>query len=542
MPKNKSKRVPDSEKLFEDLLEAKQKLDSENLNLAHENASLKMAMSCKEATWRKEKESMQNADYERLKEELELDLKDAKKELRIQEKEYRSLSNRNQSQQTEIHKIRRDLKQKCNQVNELEYSIKQREQVIDSTVHEKQALDKQITELTTKLKAMGSKVLQNEPNRQTEIKALKDQLSREQAEKEAGFLQIKALKDELSREQAEKKAGFLQIKALKDELSREQAEKEAGFIQIKALKDELSREQAEKKASLIQIKAMKDELSREQAEKKASLIQIKALKDELSREQAEKKAGSNGIKALKDELSREQAEKKASLIQIKALKDELSREQAEKKAGSNGIKALKDELSREKAEKQAGFIQIKALKDELSCEQAEKQAGSNKIKELERLLKVTEEKWVTKHEARIVHTDQMIASLTSQNMALEAINQKLICMQQAIETRILQNKTEWETKVDALEDHLSCEQAEKEAGFLKIKELEKLVSDTEQMWAAKHEADIKMLILKQIKLQELALMTDKDKAKREKEQKKAKKEAEKRLKKELKEKRKQEKR
>ncbi|XP_069373300.1 flagellar attachment zone protein 1-like isoform X2 [Paralichthys olivaceus] len=500
MPKNKSKRVPDSEKLFEDLLEAKQKLDSENLNLAHENASLKMAMSCKEATWRKEKESMQNADYERLKEELELDLKDAKKELRIQEKEYRSLSNRNQSQQTEIHKIRRDLKQKCNQVNELEYSIKQREQVIDSTVHEKQALDKQITELTTKLKAMGSKVLQNEPNRQTEIKALKDQLSREQAEKEAGFLQIKALKDELSREQAEKKAGFLQIKALKDELSREQAEKEAGFIQIKALKDELSREQAEKKASLIQIKAMKDELSREQAEKKASLIQIKALKDELSREQAEKKAGSNGIKALKDELSREQAEKKASLIQIKALKDELSREQAEK------------------------------------------QAGSNKIKELERLLKVTEEKWVTKHEARIVHTDQMIASLTSQNMALEAINQKLICMQQAIETRILQNKTEWETKVDALEDHLSCEQAEKEAGFLKIKELEKLVSDTEQMWAAKHEADIKMLILKQIKLQELALMTDKDKAKREKEQKKAKKEAEKRLKKELKEKRKQEKR
>ncbi|XP_069373301.1 flagellar attachment zone protein 1-like isoform X1 [Paralichthys olivaceus] len=521
MPKNKSKRVPDSEKLFEDLLEAKQKLDSENLNLAHENASLKMAMSCKEATWRKEKESMQNADYERLKEELELDLKDAKKELRIQEKEYRSLSNRNQSQQTEIHKIRRDLKQKCNQVNELEYSIKQREQVIDSTVHEKQALDKQITELTTKLKAMGSKVLQNEPNRQTEIKALKDQLSREQAEKEAGFLQIKALKDELSREQAEKKAGFLQIKALKDELSREQAEKEAGFIQIKALKDELSREQAEKKASLIQIKAMKDE---------------------LSREQAEKKAGSNGIKALKDELSREQAEKKASLIQIKALKDELSREQAEKKAGSNGIKALKDELSREQAEKQAGFIQIKALKDELSCEQAEKQAGSNKIKELERLLKVTEEKWVTKHEARIVHTDQMIASLTSQNMALEASNQKLICMQQAIETRILQNKTEWETKVDALEDHLSCEQAEKEAGFLKIKELEKLVSDTEQMWAAKHEADIKMLILKQIKLQELALMTDKDKAKREKEQKKAKKEAEKRLKKELKEKRKQEKR
>ncbi|XP_069382434.1 flagellar attachment zone protein 1-like [Paralichthys olivaceus] len=500
MPKNKSKRVPDSEKLFEDLLEAKQKLDSENLNLAHENASLRMAMSCKEATWRKEKESMQNADYERLKEELELDLKDAKKELRIQEKEYRSLSQRNQSQQAESHRIRRDLNQKCNQVNELEHSIKQREQVIDRTLHEKQALDKQIDELKTKLRAMGTKVLQNEPDWQSEVKALKDELSREQAEKKDGLMKIKALKDELSRERAEKEAGFNKIKALKDDLSREQAEKKAGLLKIKALKDELSREQAEKKAGSIKIQAQKDELSREQAEKKAGLIKIKAQKDELSREQAEKKAG---------------------LIKIKALKDELSREQAEK---------------------QAGLIKIKAQKDKLSREQAEKQAGSNKIKELERLLKVTEEKWVTKHEAQIVHTDQMIASLTCQNMALEASNQKLISMQQAIETRILQNNTEWETKVDALEDRLSCEQMEKEAGFTKIKELEKLVSDTEQMWAAKYEADIKMLILKQIKLQELALMTDKDKAKKEKEQKKAKKEAEKSLKKELKEKKKQEKR
>ncbi|XP_069366696.1 calponin homology domain-containing protein DDB_G0272472-like [Paralichthys olivaceus] len=500
MPKNKSKRVPDSEKLFEDLLEAKQKLDSENLNLAHENASLRMAMSCKEATWRKEKESMQNADFERLKEELELDLKDAKKELRIQEKEYRSLSTRNQSQQAEIHKIRRDLKQKGNQVNELEYSIKQREQVIDRTLHEKQALDKQIDELTTELKAMGTKVPQNEPDWRSEIKALKDELSREQAEKKDGLMKIQALKDELSREQAEKKDGFIKIKALKDELSREQAEKKDGFFKIKA------------------------------------------LKDELSREQAEKKAGSNKIKALKDELSREQAEKKAGFINIQALKDELSREQAEKKAGIIKIKALKDELSREKAEKKDGFIQIKAQKDELSREQAEKEAGFLKIKELERLLKVTEETWVTKHEAKIVHTDQMIASLTSQNKALEASNRELIAMQQATETRVLQNKTEWETKVHALEDHLSCEQVEKEAGLIKIKELERLVSDTEQMWAAKYEADIKMLILKQIKLQELALMSDKDKATKVKEQKKAKKEAEKRQKKELKEKKKQEKR
>ncbi|XP_069366709.1 flagellar attachment zone protein 1-like [Paralichthys olivaceus] len=479
MPKNKSKRVPDSEKLFEDLLEAKQKLDSENLNQAHENASLRMAISCKEATWRKEKESMQNADFERLKEELELDLKDAKKELRIQEKEYRSLSTRNQSQQAEIHKIRRDLKQKCNQVNELEYSIKQREQVIDRTLHEKQALDKQIDELTTKLKAMGTKVLQNEPDWRSEIKALKDELSREQAEKKDGLMKIQALKDELSREQAEKKDGFFTIKALKDELSREQAEKKAGIIKIKALKDELSREQEEKKDGFIKIKALKDELSREQAEKKDGFFKIKALKDELSREQAEKKAG---------------------------------------------------------------VIKIEAQKDELSHELAEKKAGVIKIKELERMLKVTEETWVTKHEAKIVHTDQMIASLTSQNIALEASNRKLISMQQATETRILQKKTEWETKVHALEDHLSCEQVEKEAGLIKIKALERLVSDTEQMWAAKYEADIKMLILKQIKLQELALMSDKDKATKVKEQKKAKKEAEKSLKKELKEKKKQEKR
>ncbi|XP_069385012.1 uncharacterized protein [Paralichthys olivaceus] len=127
-------------------------------------------------------------------------------------------------------------------------------------------------------------------------------------------------------------------------------------------------------------------------------------------------------------------------------------------------------------------------------------------------------------------------------MALEASNQRLISVQQTIEARILRNKTEWETKVNTLEDHLSSQQAEKEAGFTKIKELEKLVSNTEQMWAAKHEADIKLLILKQIKLQELALMTDKDKARIQEEQKKAKKEAEKRQKKELQEKKRQEQR
>ncbi|XP_069392056.1 calponin homology domain-containing protein DDB_G0272472-like [Paralichthys olivaceus] len=412
------------------------------MHLAHENASLKIAMSCKEASWKKEKESMQNADYEKLKEELQLDLKDAKKELRLQEKDYRSLSTRCQSQQAEIHKIRCDLKQSCNHVNELEYSIKQREQVIDKMVHEKMALEEEINELTTKLKAMGTKVLQNEPDWQSEIKALKHELSREQAEKEAGSSRIK-------------------------ELER-------------------------------QIKVTEEKWV---TKHEARIVQTDQLINSLTSQNRALEASNKKL------LSMQQA------MEARILQNKNEWE-----------------------------TKVNTLEDHLSCERVEKEAGSNRIKELERQLKVTEEKWVTKHEARIVYTDQVINSLTSQNMALEANNQRLIAMQQAIEARILQNKTEWEKKVNTLEDHLSSEQAEKEAGFTKIKELEKLVSNTEQMWAAKHEADIKLLILKQIKLQELALMTDKDKARIQKEQKKAKKEAEKRQKKELQEKKKQEQR
>ncbi|XP_069392054.1 calponin homology domain-containing protein DDB_G0272472-like [Paralichthys olivaceus] len=442
MPKNKSGRVPDHEKLFEDLLEAKQNLDSKNMHLAHENASLKIAMSCKEASWKKEKESMQNADYEKLKEELQLDLKDAKKELRLQEKDYRSLSTRCQSQQAEIHKIRHDLKQRCNHVNELEYSIKQREQVIDRTVHEKMALEEEINELTTKLKAMGTKVLQSEPDWQSEIKALKHELSREQAEKEAGSSRIK-------------------------ELERQLKVTEEKWV----------------------------------TKHEARIVQTDQLINSLTSQNRALEASNKKL------LSMQQA------MEARILQNKNEWE-----------------------------TKVNTLEDHLSWERVEKEAGSNRIKELERQLKVTEEKWVTKHEARIVFTDQVINSLTSQNMALEASNKKLLSMQQAIEARILQNKTEWEKKVNTLEDHLSSEQAEKEDGFTKIKELEKLVSNTEQMWAAKHEADIKLLILKQIKLQELALMTDKDKARIQKEQKKAKKEAQKRQKKELQEKKKQEQR
>ncbi|XP_069384689.1 myosin heavy chain, cardiac muscle isoform-like [Paralichthys olivaceus] len=275
--------------------------------------------------------------------------------------------------------------------------------------------------------------------------------------------------------------------------------------------------------------------------------EIKALKHELSREQAEKEAGSSRIKELERQLKVTEekwvTKHEARIVQTDQLINSLTSQNKALEASNKKLLSMQQAMeARILQNKTEWETKVNTLEDHLSSERVEKEPGSNRIKELERQLQVTEEKWVTKHEARIVYTDQVINSLSSQNMALEASNQRLISVQQTIEARILQNKTEWETKVNTLEDHLSSEQAEKEAGFTKIKELEKLVSNTEQMWAAKHEADIKLLILKQIKLQELALMTDKDKARIQEEQKKAKKEAEKRQKKELQEKKRQEQR
>ncbi|CAB1460015.1 unnamed protein product [Pleuronectes platessa] len=150
--------------------------------------------------------------------------------------------------------------------------------------------------------------------------------------------------------------------------------------------------------------------------------------------------------------------------------------------------------------------------------QSENSVCSKRTKELETLVETTEKKWINVQE-------------DLQN------NVELTEKLRAMQTQIHQLESDSDLKVNSLEDQLRSEQVEKETCLQRTKELESLVEATEKKWlkvqedsehkVQKMEEDIKFLIVKSIKLQELALMSDRDKARRSEEERIAQKKQEK---------------
>ncbi|XP_053295623.1 golgin subfamily A member 6-like protein 24 [Pleuronectes platessa] len=150
--------------------------------------------------------------------------------------------------------------------------------------------------------------------------------------------------------------------------------------------------------------------------------------------------------------------------------------------------------------------------------QSENSVCSKRTKELESLVEATEKKWLNVQE-------------DFQN------NVELTEKLRAMQTRIHQLESDSDLKVNTLEDQLRSEQVEKETCLQRTKELESLVETTEKKWlnmqedspqkVQKMEEDIKLLIVKSIKLQELALMSDSDKARKSEEERKVQKKQEK---------------
>ncbi|CAB1430361.1 unnamed protein product [Pleuronectes platessa] len=303
-------------KLVEDLRGEIKHLELKNLGLVQENATLKMVMSSREAGWKKENKNMEGSESERLRAELETEIKQVKKESKIPEKDFRYLNACLQNQQTENEKLRRELRQQGN-LNETEGSLDENMtpdvhegyEMINMVTRERNALKEENKELMAQLKTSGLKIIQNKNKWQARYEDLEFHLRRELAE------------------------------------SRN---------------------------------------------------------------------------------------------------------------------------------------------------------SSMKIKQLERLVKHTEVTWAAKNKAVlskasrmeediILQKDQVIASVTSRNMALEDGSRELMAKLLAMENEILQSKTEWQTKVNDLEDSLRHGQAEMEASFKIIKKLEKRVKDTKDIWTTKQE-------------------------------------------------------
>ncbi|CAB1420794.1 unnamed protein product [Pleuronectes platessa] len=209
-------------------------------------------------------------------------------------------------------------------------------------------------------------------------------------------------------------------------------------------------------------------------------------------------------------------------------------------------------------------LKVHTLEVQLRREQVEKDTCLQKIKELNSLVEATEKKWLNVQEdlqnnvelrAKLstaqtqIHDGQTacyrkvdfieglvlrysVCSKRTKELEslVEATEKKWLNVQEDLRKIIKELESLVETsdlKVNTLEDQLRSEQVEKETCLQRTKELESLVEATEKKWlnvqedsqhkVQKMEEDIKFLIVKSIKLQELALMSDSDKARRSEE-------------------------
>ncbi|XP_069377703.1 uncharacterized protein [Paralichthys olivaceus] len=471
MQRNKKSRsqmaveyVPAPNKMMEDHSEEIEHMDFENKEPAHQDAALKMIMSSREAAWKRETESMKCAESERLKEELTMQ-DNPRREQVEKEAGFNGIK--------ELETLLKVTKEKwVSKHHEMEDAIIQKDQVISS-------LEDSNQELKAKLKAIQTKIFQNNTEWETKVDVLEDNLSREQAEKEASLMKIKEL---------EKLVEVTEEKCV--------TKHEAQIVQKDEMIASFSRTNtvlADSNLKLISMmQAMQNMIVQNNTEWETK---VNVLEDNLSREQAEKEASSMKIMELEKlvEVTEEKWVTKNEAITVQAAQMIASVTRKNMALEDNNrelismLKAIQSKIVQNNTEWET---KVNVLEDSLSREQAEKEASSMKIMELEELVEVTEEKWVTKYEAKIIQTAQMIASVTRKKMALEDNNRELISMLKAIQSKIVQNNTEWETKVNVLEDSLSREQAEKEASSMKIKELEELVEVTEEKWVSKsHEME-----------------------------------------------------
>ncbi|XP_062254502.1 golgin subfamily A member 6-like protein 25 [Platichthys flesus] len=185
-------------------------------------------------------------------------------------------------------------------------------------------------------------------------------------------------------------------------------------------------------------------------------------------------------------------------------------------------------------------LKVNTLEDQLRSEQVEKETCLQKIKELNSPVETTEKKWLNVQEDLQKNVELRAKMCTAQTLIDDCkaacnlntdyikglVLRVSVCSERVKELESLVETSD--LKVNTLEAQLRSEQVEKETCLQRTKELESLVETTvKPPNVQKMEEDIKFLIVKSIKLQELALMSDSDKAKRREEERKVQKKQEK---------------
>ncbi|XP_071359689.1 calponin homology domain-containing protein DDB_G0272472-like [Trachinotus anak] len=302
-----------------------------------------------------------------------------------------------------------------------------------------------------------------------------------------------------------------------------------------------------------------------------ALIESKKVKKELAEENSALKAQiaskETSWEKEKKQLLDEQASLVSTLFMLRndfdGQKTTLEKFETERKEMNKKMRAKEEEIHSLKKHLHFQQMETEKVKNQLRAE-------SKRAKELQlsfeqsiaqfqaawqRRWTAREEKAVTELKALqescdkqvmliMQEKDKAVTTAWGETMAQVSKNLEHLAKFKKVQAEIQKKQSEWQVQVKALEEKLRRAQEEKE------EELQKLSRETEEKWLIKQEdwfkkansmeEDIQRLILQNIELQELALKSDKDKAKMRKEEKKVKKEAEKNLKEEMKEKKKRE--
>ncbi|XP_056222405.1 calponin homology domain-containing protein DDB_G0272472-like [Seriola aureovittata] len=283
-----------------------------------------------------------------------------------------------------------------------------------------------------------------------------------------------------------------EVRSLKERLCLQQAEKEKFKVQWMQECARVQEMDAGFDQSIIQFTAAWE--SRLAARERRAVAELKALQESCEKRVAH--------------IDREREEARAENLVLVELNFKYQAT----------IKTINSEIQRKETEWQKD---IKSLEETLRCEMSRKE---EELQEQNR--KITQER------------DEAVASARAENMVLVDQNLKYLANMKTAEAEIQHKETERQKDISALQEKLRCELTRKE------EELQEQRRLTEESWLTRQadwmkkasgtEEEIQRLILQNVELQELALKSDKDKAKIRKKE-------EKRLKKERKEKKEQEK-
>ncbi|CAB1437293.1 unnamed protein product [Pleuronectes platessa] len=331
---------------------------------------------------------------------------------------------------------------------------------------------------------------------------------------------------------------------------------ETSDLKLNTLEDQLGSEKVEKETCLRRIKELGSLVE-------TSDLKVNSLEDQLRSEKVEKETCLQKIKELNSLV--EATEKKWLNVQEDLQKNvelraKLSTAQTQIRDGETAFNrkfdyieglALQFSVCSERNKELESLVetsdfQLNTLEDQLGSEKVEKETCLRRIKELGSLVETSDLKVNTlEDQLRSEKEDlqknvELRAKLSTAQTQIRdgktAFNRKVdyieglalqfsVCSERNKELESLVETSD--LKVNSLEDQLRSEKVEKETCLRRTKELESLVEATKKKWlnvqedsqqkVQKMEEDIKSLIVKSIKLQELALMSDSDKARRSEE-------------------------